>query len=108
MSMEINKQTANQAATAVRKKRGGWPPTLNAEGVALEDEHDGARQYRSGPVIYWEVAATLSELRDCLDSWNLSGWNLNNSRKYRSIAKRVVLASRSLEQVVKENTFSRP
>lgn len=55
-----------------------------------------------------EVAGTLSELRDCLGSWNRSGWNLDNSRKYRSIAKRVVLASRSLEQVVKENTFSRP
>ncbi len=55
-----------------------------------------------------EVAATITELRDCLGSWNRSGWNLDNSRKYRSIAKRVVLASRSLEQVVKENTFSRP
>lgn len=55
-----------------------------------------------------EVAGTLSELRACLESWNRSGWNLDNSRKYRSIAKRVVLASRSLEQVVKENTFSRP
>ncbi len=55
-----------------------------------------------------EVASSLSELRDCLESWNRSGWNLENSRKYRSIAKRVVLASRSLEQVVKENTFSRP
>ena len=55
-----------------------------------------------------EVAATLSELRDCLESWNHSGWNLDNSRKYRSIAKRVLLASRSLEQIVKENTFSRP
>ena len=55
-----------------------------------------------------EVASALSELRNCLESWNRSGWNLDNSRKYRSIAKRVVLASRSLEQVVKENTFSRP
>lgn len=55
-----------------------------------------------------EVEDTLSELKGCLDSWNRSGWNLDNSRKYRSIAKRVVLASRSLEQVVKENTFSRP
>jgi hypothetical protein len=55
-----------------------------------------------------EVAGSLSELRNCLESWNRSGWNLDNSRKYRSIAKRVVLASRSLEQVVKENTFSRP
>jgi hypothetical protein len=55
-----------------------------------------------------EVAATLSELKNCLESWNRSGWNLDNSRKYRSIAKRIVLASRSLEQVVKENTFSRP
>lgn len=55
-----------------------------------------------------EVAGILSELRDCLEGWNRSGWNLDNSRKYRSIAKRVVLASRSLEQVVKENTFSRP
>jgi hypothetical protein len=55
-----------------------------------------------------EVAGILTELRDCLERWNQSGWNLDNSRKYRSIAKRVVLASRSLEQVVKENTFSRP
>lgn len=55
-----------------------------------------------------DVAANLSELRDCLGSWNQSGWNINNSRHYRSIAKRVVLASRYLEQVVKENTFSRP
>lgn len=55
-----------------------------------------------------EVTGTLSELRECLESWNRSGWNLDNSRKYRSIAKRVVLASRALEQVVKENTFSRP
>jgi len=55
-----------------------------------------------------EVESTLSELKGCLESWNRSGWNLDNSRKYRSIAKRVVLASKSLEQVVKENTFSRP
>lgn len=55
-----------------------------------------------------EVAGALAELRGCLESWNRSGWNLDNSRKYRSIAKRVVLESRSLEQVVKENTFSRP
>jgi hypothetical protein len=55
-----------------------------------------------------EVAGALAELRGCLESWNRSGWNLDNSRKYRSIAKRVVVESRSLEQVVKENTFSRP
>ena len=55
-----------------------------------------------------KVSATLSELRGCLDTWNRSGRNLDNSRNYRSIANRVVLASRSLEKVVKENTFSRP
>jgi hypothetical protein len=55
-----------------------------------------------------EVAGALAELRGCLESWNRSGWNLDNRRKYRSIAKRVVVESRSLEQVVKENTFSRP
>jgi len=55
-----------------------------------------------------KVSATLSELRDCLGTWNQSGRNLDNSRKYRSIANRVILASRSLEKVVKENTFSRP
>lgn len=55
-----------------------------------------------------EVDNVLSELKACLDTWNRSGWNLTNSRKYRSIAKRIVLASRSLEEVVKENTFSRP
>ena len=55
-----------------------------------------------------EVSAALSELKDCLATWNQSGLNIDNSRKYRSITRRIVLASQSLQQRVKENTFSRP
>jgi hypothetical protein len=49
----------------------------------------------------------LVELEGHFTHWDRDAENIHGSKKYRSIARRIVLSSQRLEEVVKENTFSR-
>ena len=49
----------------------------------------------------------ISELEATLPDWEHRAGSLDGSRKYRSISKRIVLSAQHLEELVKENTFSR-
>ena len=53
------------------------------------------------------VRKELDELEGTLDGWDHDAGSLAGSRKYRSIAKRIVESAKRLEALVKENTFSR-
>ncbi len=50
----------------------------------------------------------LSELEAEFLDFERMAQNSTGSKKYRSIARRIVLSAQRLEQYVKENTFSYP
>ena len=52
------------------------------------------------------VREDLAELENHVSDWAHEAFNLEGSKKYRSIAKRIVLSAQRLEALVKENTFS--
>jgi len=56
-----------------------------------------------------EIEANLSELKAYMPNWE---WpqdanNIHGSKRYRGIAKRIVLAAQRIQGLVSENTFSR-
>jgi hypothetical protein len=53
------------------------------------------------------VRRELSELEATLPEWEDRAGSLDGSRKFRSISRRIVLSAHHLEELVKENTFSR-
>lgn len=67
---------------------------IDAETKAIGDEINKIRE-------------ELSELEGHLPDWENYSRNIDGSRKYRSIARRIVLSAQRLEERVKENTFSR-
>jgi hypothetical protein len=54
-----------------------------------------------------KVRQELAELEATLVDWEHRAGSLDGSRKYRSIARRIVLSAQNLEELVKENTFTR-
>ena len=53
------------------------------------------------------VRSELLELEQTIPDWPSQAAGLPGSQKYRAIAKRIVMSSKHLEALVKENTFSR-
>jgi hypothetical protein len=54
-----------------------------------------------------KVREELAELEGHLPDWENYSKGIDGSRRYRSIARRIVLSTQRLEELVKENTFSR-
>jgi hypothetical protein len=54
------------------------------------------------------VRRELQELEDTFPDWPNQAAGLPGSQKFRAIAKRIVMSSKHLEALVRENTFSRP
>ncbi|OFW06641.1 MAG: hypothetical protein A3G20_05870 [Acidobacteria bacterium RIFCSPLOWO2_12_FULL_59_11] len=56
-----------------------------------------------------QLEADISELKACLPNgeWPLDAQNTYGSKKYRGIAKRIVLSAKRIQELVDENTFSR-
>jgi hypothetical protein len=52
------------------------------------------------------IRGELTELATHLPDWEVEAGNIHGAKKYRSIAKRIVLSAQRLEVLVKENTFS--
>ncbi len=50
------------------------------------------------------LSTDLNELESCLSNWDSE--SLSASRKYRSIAKRIVLSAQRLRELVTEYTYS--
>ena len=53
------------------------------------------------------IESVLSELSDSLPEFENNAANLAGSRRYRAVAERIVLASKQLQVLVKEHSFSR-
>jgi hypothetical protein len=49
----------------------------------------------------------IAELEETLPDWEHRAQSQDGSKKYRSISRRIVLSAQHLEELVKENTFSR-
>lgn len=54
-----------------------------------------------------KLRGELAELEATFPYFEQEAQNIYGSRKYRSIARRIVLSAQHLEELVKENTFSR-
>ena len=56
-----------------------------------------------------QLEADISELKSCLPNWKWPGdaQNSHGSKRYRGIAKRIVLSAQRVQELVVENTFSR-
>lgn len=53
------------------------------------------------------LEADIAELKDALPTWHNAAVNLDGSKHFRGKVRRIVLQARKLEQLIKENTFSR-
>jgi hypothetical protein len=54
-----------------------------------------------------KVREELAELEGHLQHWERDAESSYGAKKYRGVARRIVLSSQRLEELVKENTFSR-
>jgi hypothetical protein len=52
------------------------------------------------------IREELSELEGHLQHWERDAESSHGARKYRGVARRIVLSSQRLEELVKENTGS--
>jgi hypothetical protein len=50
----------------------------------------------------------LVELEETFPRWDHEAINLDGSRRFRSIGKRIVGSARQLEELIRANTFQRP
>jgi hypothetical protein len=56
-----------------------------------------------------QLRRELLELQEPLPvEWESQAGNMDGSRRYRGIARRIVLSAQKLEQLVKDNTFQKP
>ncbi len=54
-----------------------------------------------------QLESDISELKACLPGWDHDAGNIEGSRRYRGVAKRIVLSAQRVQEAVKENTFQR-
>jgi sugar-specific transcriptional regulator TrmB len=54
-----------------------------------------------------QLESEIEELKQSLADWDRTSINLDGSRKYRGNAKRIVLQSQKVEELIKANSFSR-
>jgi hypothetical protein len=70
----------------------------------LEAKHMATTQIDLAIIL---LESEIEELKALMGEWNRLSVNLNGSKQYKGVARRIVLQSQKVEELIKASVFSR-